>query len=72
MSDTNEPDWTKDDYWGKGGSYVVDPATGKRRPRTAADEAPAIKDTPPSAETAAPARRAFGRGTSASTGGDSA
>lgn len=30
MSDTI--DFTGDEYWGKGGSYVVNPATGKREP----------------------------------------
>ena len=27
-----EPDFTGDEFWGKGGNYVVDPATGKRKP----------------------------------------
>lgn len=30
-----EPDFTNDEYWGKGGSYVVDPETGKRKPAPA-------------------------------------
>lgn len=73
MSDTKELDFTGDEYWGIGGSYIVDPATGKRSPRPFVAEAPAPKEQPTGAETAAaPARRPFGRGTTAPAGGDSA
>lgn len=36
-----ETDFTKDPYWGKGGRYVVNPATGKREPAPAVEETPA-------------------------------
>ena len=42
-SDSKEPDFTKDPHWGKGGRYVVNPATGQREP------------APPAAEEAEPA-----------------
>lgn len=35
-----KPDFTKDPHWGKGGRYVVNPATGKREPAPPIDEAP--------------------------------
>lgn len=40
MSKSNDKDhsWSGDAFWGQGGSYIVDPATGKRRPRTPADD----------------------------------
>mgnify|MGYP001599701257 FL=1 len=43
-----EPDFTNDPYWGKGGSYVVDPATGKRSPvpAPAVDASPAAEPVP--------------------------
>lgn len=40
MSDKT-PDFTHDPYWGKGGSYVVDPTTGKRSPAPAPEPVPA-------------------------------
>lgn len=36
-----ELDFTNDEYWGKGGTYVVDPATGKRSPAPVVEEAAA-------------------------------
>lgn len=55
MIDSKDLDFTDDPYWGKGGSYVVDPLTGKRSPvdgdtRTGApvaDEARAPEAAPP-------------------------
>ncbi|MDA8107568.1 MAG: hypothetical protein M0015_02935 [Betaproteobacteria bacterium] len=39
MSEKKEVDFTKDKYWGKGGSYRVNPATGEREPVPAVVEA---------------------------------
>ena len=38
-------DFTDDPYWGKGGSYIVDPLTGKRVPAPAVDEAKPAPDS---------------------------
>lgn len=45
-SDSKEPDFTRDPYWGKGGRYVVNPVTGKREPAPAVEEAPAGEPVP--------------------------
>lgn len=52
MSEDNQPDapvpehdFTGDPYWGKGGRYVVDPATGKRMPAPVLEEVAAINPT---------------------------
>ena len=58
---SEKPDFTDDPYWGKGGSYVVDPVTGKRSPAPAptvdADPAPAAEADPDPAKTLKEKRR---------------
>lgn len=41
-----ENDFTGDEFWGRGGRYVVDPATGKRSPAPAIEEPPAVEPAP--------------------------
>jgi hypothetical protein len=38
MSEKKLLDFTGDEYWGKGGRYVVNPATGKREPAPVVEE----------------------------------
>lgn len=47
-----ELDFTKDEYWGKGGRYVVNPATGKREPAPVVEEAPVPGGDPATGATA--------------------
>lgn len=50
-----EPDFTDCPYWGMGGRYVVDPATGKRVPAIAAEDAtPNVAIATPNVATATP------------------
>lgn len=44
-------DYVGDEHWGKGGRYIVDPATGKRVPAPAEEQPPPTN--PGSGETAA-------------------
>ena len=45
-SGTSAPDFTEDEFWGKGGNYVVDSVTGKRVPAPAdADSASGAEST---------------------------
>ncbi len=44
--DSKEPDFTQDEYWGKGGSYWVNPATGKREPAPVVEDAAAGASVP--------------------------
>ncbi len=46
MSEKQEVDFTGDEYWGKGGNYVVDPATGKRRPASPVEAGPTAEAAP--------------------------
>lgn len=65
-SDSKEPDFTKDPHWGKGGRYVVNPATGQREPAPPVVEEAAGESIPAQAgerpDNAAPGVQIDGQG----------